>query len=93
MKNLNPDTFFFVKFIINEKPYLYGPYLDLSTAIQILVDLAPSIAANMNIGKSYTYESMIHEKILSNVDNGEIEWKTINIPLKEEKSKYIKKNK
>jgi hypothetical protein len=93
LKAINPDTFFFVSFKVNKTEYIYGPYLDLTNAIEILVDLAPAIAAGISKGKSYTYESAIHEKVISDFTKDGIDWKTINTPLKEEKSKYIKRSK
>lgn len=90
MKNYIPDTFFFVEFFINSKPHLFGPYLQLEEAITILVDVAPAIAASTASGPKYKYESRILEKILISQSNG-LEWKTINTPLKEEKSYIYKK--
>lgn len=90
-KFINPDTFFFVHFKVNSKDYSYGPYVNLENAIEILVDISPSLAAMIANGKQYSYESKILEKTIDKLVDGKIIWKVINTPLKEEKTIFLKK--
>ena len=90
-KFINPDTFFFVEFKINKDLYTYGPYVSLDNAIEILVDIAPPLAAIIADGKKYSYESRILEKAIDKLVDGNIEWKTINTPLKEEQSIFLRR--
>lgn len=92
MKNfINPDTFFFVEFKVNKKAYSYGPYVNLENAIEVLVDIAPSLAALIANGRQYSYESEILEKTIDKFIEDRIYWKTINTPLREEKTIFLKK--
>lgn len=84
-----PDTFFFVSIKVDNKEYSYGPYLNLNEAIEILVDIAPSIGAMLARHNNYSYQATIEEKIIDENANEGI-WKTISTPLSEEKA-YIKK--
>lgn len=84
-----PDTFFFVSIKVDNKEYSYGPYLNLNDAIEILVDIAPSMGAMLAKRNNYSYQALIEEKIIDeNCQEGI--WKTISAPLSEEKA-YIKK--
>ena len=85
-----PDTFFFVSIKVNTKDYSYGPYLNLNDAIEILVDIAPSIGAMLARHGNYSYQASIEEKIIDENSKEEI-WKTVSTPLSEEKA-YIKNN-
>jgi hypothetical protein len=85
-----PDTFFFVCVKVNSEDYLYGPYLNLNDAIEILVDIAPSIGALIAKGKKYSYQAVIEERILHNDKDSNNLWKVISTPLSEEKA-YLKK--
>lgn len=85
-----PDTFFFVHVIVDENEHIYGPYIELKSAIEILVDMAPSIGAALSTRKKYTYQAMIKEKIIEKKEDQEI-WKTISTPISEEKA-YMKQS-
>lgn len=74
---MNPDTFFFVELIINEKLYPYGPYLDLQSATIILFDIMPALANIKADTDRYTYECKVVEKIMDN----EKEWEEISVHL------------
>jgi len=86
-----PDTFFFVSVKVDTQEYSYGPYLRLHEAIEILVDIAPSIGAILAKNKNYSYQSVIQEKIIDFESNDGI-WKVISTPLSEEKA-YLRKSK
>ena len=85
-----PDTFFFVCVKVNSQDYSYGPYLNLNDAIEILVDIAPSIGAIVAQGNKYSYQAVIEERILHTDQQSNNIWKVVSVPLSEEKA-YLKK--
>ena len=74
---MNPDTFFFVDLILDQKVYSYGPYLDLESATIILFDLMPALANIKAQKNKYTYECRVVERIM----DVEKEWEEISIHL------------
>ena len=84
MSKLNPpDSFFFVVLQCNDKKIEMGPYLNLKEAVEVLVDICPSIAPVIAKSQHYSYEAKVHERLLTT--NGKTIWKTISTPLIENK--------
>mgnify|MGYP003658422901 CR=1 FL=1 len=84
---MSPDTFFFVRLIVDKDVYSYGPYLDLESATIILMDVMPAIAKIKAKKNWYSYECLLVESIL----HEQTEWQEVNTHLIQNKC-YKKRN-
>lgn len=82
-----PDTYFFVELIVNGISSTYGPYADFESAARIMMNLMPEVARLIANTRKYSYESMIHERVL----HEEKQWDHIHTHVIVEKC-YRKKN-
>ena len=77
-----PESFFLVRYRVNNKEYECGPYTDLDQATNVLMDILPGLASvksKTQNGTKYNYKAEVHQCILGT----DGEWETISIPITE----------
>lgn len=72
------DTYYLIRYWVDDKEYLLGPYIELSWAIPIMLDHLPVISrlqAKQN--KEYLYKARLEECALTEQGT----WETIDIKI------------
>ena len=58
-------NYFFVKVWINKTAHIYGPYLQMAQAVDMLIDHTSKIALPKESNKRFDYKAEIQEHILT----------------------------